>query len=134
MKDAKGTKDWDENAISKAVLDAAFAIHTELGPALLESVYEKVLAARLAKQGLQVCCQVPVSISVDGLLIEDAFRADIIVNGKVIIELKSLEALQKVHSKQLFTYLRLSGKKLGLLLNFGTLHLKDGVERIVHNL
>jgi GxxExxY protein len=75
-----------------------------------------------------------VSICVDGLLIEDAFRADIIVNDKVIIELKSLEALQKVHSKQLLTYLRLSGKKLGLLLNFGTLHLKDGVERIVHNL
>lgn len=128
------TKDWDENAISKAVLDAAFAMHTELGPALLESVYEKVLAARLAKQGFQVGCQVPVSIRVDGLFIEDAFRADIIVNNKVIIELKSLEALQKVHSKQLLTYLRLSGKKLGLLLNFGSLHLKDGVERIVNNL
>ncbi len=133
-KGAKDTKDWDENAISKVVLDVAFALHTELGSGLLESVYERVLAVRLAREGFEVCCQVPVPIHIEGLAIDDAFRADMIVNNKVIVELKSVEALQKIHSKQLLSYLRLSGKKLGLLLNFGALQLKNGIERIAHNL
>lgn len=133
-KGGKDEKDWDENALSKAVLDAAFALHTELGPGLLESVYERVLAIRLSRQGFDVRCQAPVTICLEGITIEDAFRADILVNDKVILELKSVESLQKVHSKQLFSYLRLSGKKLGLLLNFGSLHLKDGIERISNNL
>lgn len=100
----------------------------------MESVYEQVLALRLTRQGFHIRCQAPVAIQVDGLPIEDAFRADIIVNDKLILELKSVEMLQKVHSKQLFSYLRLSGKKLGLLLNFGALHLKNGIERISNNL
>ena len=133
-KGGKDGKDWDENALSKAVLDTAFSLHTELGPGLLESVYERVLAIRLVRQGFEIHCQVPVAIQIEGITIEDAFRADMIVNNKLILELKSVEALQKIHSKQLFSYLRFSGKKLGLLLNFGALHLKDGIERISHNL
>jgi GxxExxY protein len=124
----------EEDVLAKRVLDEAFRLHTELGPGLLESVYEQVLAARLRKTGLQVETQKTIPIVVDDLTIPDAFRADLIVGGKLIVELKSVEEMKPVFAKQLLTYLRLSGLKLGLLLNFGAPSLKNGVERVANNL
>ena len=124
----------EEDILAKQVLDEAFRLHTELGPGLLESVYEQVLAARLRKTGLQVETQKTIPIVVDDLTIPDAFRADLVVGGKLIVELKSVEEMKPVFAKQLLTYLRLSGLKLGLLLNFGAPSLKNGVERVANNL
>ena len=120
----------EEDVLAKRVLDEAFRLHTELGPGLLESVYESVLAARLRKAGLQVETQKTIPIVVDDLTIPDAFRADLVVGGKLIVELKSVEEMKPVFAKQLLTYLRLSGLKLGLLLNFGAPSLKNGIERV----
>ncbi|HEY1663056.1 MAG TPA: GxxExxY protein [Verrucomicrobiae bacterium] len=116
------------------ILDAAFKVHTRTGPGLLESVYEIILAHELRKAGLQVERQAPIPIRYDELTFDEGFRADLRVEGKVIVELKSIEQLIKVHSKQVLTQLRLSGCKLGLLLNFGEIHLKNGIERIVNGL
>jgi len=124
----------EEDKIARSILDHSFQIHTELGPGLLESVYEKVLAHRLEKAGWNVKTQVPVPIVVDGLELPEGFRADLIVNDKVIVELKSTEETKKLFAKQLLTYLRLSKLKLGLLINFGNGHLKDGIERVVNGL
>jgi GxxExxY protein len=124
----------EEDVLAKRVLDEAFRLHTELGPGLLESVYEQVLAARLRKAGLQVETQTTIPIVVDDLTIPDAFRADLVVGGKLIVELKSVEEMKPVFAKQLLTYLRLSGLKLGLLLNFGAPSLKNGIERVANNL
>jgi GxxExxY protein len=124
----------DVNAISKEVFDAALKVHQTLGPGLLESVYEKVLAKELSERGLSVKCQEAVSITYEGEEIGVAFKADIIVNDLVILELKSVEELNKLHSKQLFTYLKLSNKSLGLLLNFGAPLIKNGIVRVVNNL
>jgi GxxExxY protein len=123
-----------ENILAKKVLDEAFRVHTELGPGLLESVYEQVLAHRLQKAGHRVDIQKPVAIEVDGLSIPDAFRTDLMIDDLLIIELKSVDQLKPVFAKQLLTYLRLSRLKLGLLINFGALRLKDGIERISNNL
>jgi GxxExxY protein len=123
-----------ENQLSKAILDAAFKVHTKTGPGLLEMVYEVALAHELRKQGLNVLRQVAIPITYDELTFDEGFRADLLVNGKVIVELKSVEQLQRVHSKQVLTQLRLSGHKLGLLINFGEVRLKDGIERIVNGL
>jgi len=123
-----------ENAIGKEVVDAAVQVHRALGPGLLETVYEVVLARELEKRGLRVERQVPVPILYGGLRFEEGFRADIIVEGKVILELKSVEQLSKVHSKQVLTYLKLKGLQLGYLLNFGANLMKDGIERIVNGL
>jgi GxxExxY protein len=123
-----------ENELSKMILDAAFKVHTRTGPGLLESVYEIILAHELRKAGLQVERQAPIPIRYDELTFDEGFRADLRVEGKVIVELKSIEQLIKVHSKQVLTQLRLSGCKLGLLLNFGEIHLKNGIERIVNGL
>jgi GxxExxY protein len=109
----------DENAIATHVVDAAFRIHRELGPGLLETIYELVLARELKKRGFKVERQVPVPIVFDGVRFEEGFRADIIVQGKVLLELKSVEELTRVHAKQVFTYLKLKGLKLGFVLNFG---------------
>ena len=124
----------EEDVLAKRVLDEAFRPHTELGPGLLESVYEQVLAARLGKAGLRVEAQKSISIVVDDLTIPEAFRADLIIEGKLIVELKSVEEMKPVFAKQLLTYLRLSGLKLGLLLNFGAPSLKNGIERVANNL
>lgn len=124
----------EEDVLAKRVLDEAFRLHTELGPGLLESVYEQVLAARLRKGGLRVEAQKSVSIVVDDLTISEAFRADLVIEGKLIVELKSVEEIKPVFAKQLLTYLRLSGLKLGLLLNFGAPSLKNGIERVANNL
>ncbi len=123
-----------ENEIASVVVDSALKVHRKLGPGLLESVYERVLAYELEKQGLTVVRQEPIAISYDGLVIDDAFRVDLVVDGELIIELKSLERVERVHKKQLLTYLRLSDKRLGLLINFGAPLLKEGQFRIVNGL
>ncbi len=123
-----------ENEISRFVVDAAIAIHRELGPGLLESVYEILLADELARKGLKVERQVPVPFEFRGRRFDEGFRADIVVDDKVILELKSIESLHDAHKKQLLTYLRATGKKLGLLLNFGEATMKSGIVRIVNGL
>src|SRR5262245_26244022 len=115
-----------ENELSRIILNAAFKVHTKMGPGLLETVYEVSLAYELRKQGLVAERQVPILIRYDELVFDEGFRADLLVERKVIVELKSVEQLAKVHSKQLLTQLRLSERKLGLLINFGEVHLKDG--------
>ena len=121
-----------ENEIAKHILDAAFLVHTKLGPGVFESVYEVLLAYELQKNGLTVERQKPMSITYDGVRFNEAFRSDLVVNGRVIAELKSVEALSAVLAKQLLTQLRLSGLKLGLLINFGEAHLKNGIRRIIN--
>jgi GxxExxY protein len=121
----------NENEIAKQILDAAFAVHTKLGPGLFESVYEVVMAYELKRRGLTAERQKPMPIVYDSIRFDEAFRSDMVVNGKVITELKSLETLLPVHAKQLLTQLRLSGLKLGLLINFGEAHLKNGIKRII---
>jgi GxxExxY protein len=123
-----------ENQLSKIVLDAAFKVHTRLGPGLLESVYEVTLAHELRKAGLRVDRQVAIPVRYDELTFDEGFRADLLVEGRVIVELKSVEQLVRVHSKQLLTQLRLSDRKLGLLINFGEVRLKNGIERVVNGL
>lgn len=123
-----------ENEIAREVVDAAFHIHKALGPGLLESVYEAVLARELEKRGLSVVRQQPVPIVFGGLRFDEGFRADLIVKEKVIIELKSVEQIAPVHKKQLLTYLRLADKRLGLLINFGSAVIKEGISRIVNGL
>ena len=123
-----------ENEIARIVVDAAIHVHRALGPGLLESVYERILEHELQKRGLLVERQVPVPVIYDGLTFDDGFRADLIVSGLVIVELKSIETLAPVHSKQLLTYLKLTGKKLGLLINFGEVLLKNGIHRVVNGL
>lgn len=123
-----------ENEIANIVMDAAFQLHRELGPGLLESVYGVILARTLTDRGLVVERQVPVPIRFQEIVFDEGFRADLIVAQKVIIELKSVERLQPVHSKQLLTYLRLTGCRLGLLINFGGNLMKDGFKRIVNGL
>lgn len=123
-----------ENEIANVIMDAAFSIHRELGPGLLESVYEVILARKLTDMGFTVERQVPVPIQFQEIVFDEGFRADIFVERKVIIELKSIERLQPVHSKQLLTYLRLSGCRLGLLINFGENLLKDGFKRVANGL
>ncbi len=130
----ESAKLWTENGISKDIVDAALEIHKELGPGLLESVYEVLLADELRRRGLHVERQVPVPITFRGRAFTEAFRADLIVEGKVCVELKSVESLSKSDPKQLRTYLRLLGFKLGLLINFNAQLLKDGIIRIVNGL
>ena len=124
----------DENSIGKAVVDAAVAVHRELGPGLLESVYEIILSHELRERGLNVERQVPIRIEYKGIFFNEGFRADIIVENKVIIELKSLESVNNAHKKQVLTYLKLTDMKLGYLLNFGEAYMKHGITRIVHGL
>ncbi len=123
-----------ENEIGKIVVDVAIAVHKALGPGLFEIVYEVVLTHELKKHGLAVDRQVPVSIEYDGIEFDEGFRADIFIEKKVILELKSVESINNVYKKQLLTYLRLSEMKLGFLLNFGEALMKDGIIRIVNNL
>lgn len=120
-----------DDELLRSVLDAAFKIHTKLGPGLLESVYESVLAYELDQLGLGVRRQVVVPIRYEGLVFEEGFRSDLVIEDQVIVELKSLEKLAPVHAKQVLTQLRLSGRRLGLLINFGELHLRDGIKRLV---
>jgi len=123
-----------ENEVAKIVVDAAFKIHTALGPGLLESVYEVVLARELVKRGLRAERQLPVKILYDGVMFDEGFRMDLLVEGVVLVELKSVEQIAPVHKKQLLTYLRLADKRLGLLINFGEELIKNGISRVVNGL
>jgi GxxExxY protein len=123
-----------ENEIGTIVVSAAIQVHRALGPGLLESVYEVVLAHELEQRGLQVERQVIVPIVYQGIQFNEGFKADIIVNEKVVIELKSVEHVTSAHKKQIQTYLRLTGCKLGYLLNFGEALMKEGITRAVNGL
>ncbi len=123
-----------ENELSKIIVNTCYNIHLELGPGLLESVYEEVLYYELINQGLQVERQKPIPLVWKDIKMGIGFRADLIVENKVIIELKSVEAIAPVHPKQLLTYLKITDMKLGLLINFNEKLIKDGITRIVNNL
>jgi GxxExxY protein len=122
----------NENEIGKIVVDAAVELHKELGPGLLETVYEVLLAHELQKRGLVVERQVPITIKYHGIEFIEGFRADLIIDKKVIIELKSVESISDAHKKQVLTYLKLTNLKLGYLLNFGEALMKDGISRIIN--
>ena len=122
------------NEISGAVVDAAIHIHSALGPGLLESVYEVLLAHELKQRGLHVERQVPVPIQYMGIQFEEGYRLDLLIEDLVVVEIKSVEEVTAVHKKQLLTYLRLAEKPLGLLLNFNVNLMKDGITRIVNGL
>ena len=123
-----------ENAIAKEIVDAAFRVHTALGPGLLESVYDTVLAYELDRRGLRTVRQQVIPVVYENVRIDVGFRADLVVEDKVIVEVKSVELLAAVHKKQLLTYLRLADKRLGLLINFQVALIKDGITRIVNGL
>jgi len=119
---------------TEKIIGSAIRLHQTLGPGLLESVYEMILARDLERSGIKVERQKPVSFEYDGLWFDDAFRVDLLIEGAVVVELKSVEKLASVHSKQLLTYLRLLDLPVGLLLNFGAATLKDGLHRVVNHL
>ncbi|WOE75669.1 GxxExxY protein [Alterisphingorhabdus coralli] len=115
------------------VLDCAFDIHKRLGPGLLESVYESILADKLSRIGHKIDRQKPVKVIFDGVEADNGFRADLIINDLLLIELKSVEQLLPVHSKQTLTYIRLLNMKLGLLINFGAPTFREGIKRVANN-
>ena len=122
------------NEISGQIVDAAIKVHTALGPGLLESAYQGCLAYELRKRGLKVEVQLGLPVVYDDVNIEVGYRIDLLVEDRVIVELKSVDKIAPIHQAQLLTYLRLSDKRLGLLINFNVLHLKDGIKRMVNNL
>lgn len=124
----------NENEISKIIVNTAYEIHVKFGPGLLESVYEEVMFYELNAYGFKVERQKAIPVVWANLKMPLGFRADLIINNKVIIELKSVEAIAPVHPKQLLTYLKLTGLKLGLLINFNEALIKNGITRIVNNL
>jgi len=130
----KNTNMKIENKLVTVILDACFKIHRNLGPGLFESVYEHILNYELSKLGLKTLTQVPVPVVWKDIKMDKGFRADIIVESKVIIEIKSVETINPVHQKQLLTYLRLTNTKLGLLINFNEALLKNGIQRVVNGL
>lgn len=123
-----------ENEISGIIIDCALKIHKKLGPGLLESVYRAALAYELRKRGLKVLTEQPIPAIYEDVRLELGFRADLLVENKVIVETKSIEALAPIHGKVLLTYLRLADKKLGLLINFNVELIKNGIKRVVNNL
>lgn len=123
-----------ENEIATIIVDAAYKIHTRLGPGLLESVYETTLAYELAKRGLLMRRQQAMPVIYESVRMDIGFRADLVVANRVIVEIKSIDAISPVHRKQLLTYLRLTDKRLGLLINFNVELIKDGITRVVNNL
>lgn len=127
-------KVYSENEISKIIVDCCYQIHTKLGPGLLESVYETILCFELIQNGLKVERQKPIPVLWDNLKMDIGFRCDMVVEDIVIVEIKSVEKIAAVHPKQLLTYLRITNKKLGLLINFNEPLIKNGIVRIVNNL
>src|SRR5436190_8249994 len=123
-----------ENEVAKQVVDVAYKIYTGFGPGLLESVYETIMAYELQKRGLQVIRQQPIQVVYEDIRMELGFRADLIIENRVVVEVKSVEAIAPVHKKQLLTYLRLTDKSLGLLTNFNVDLIKDGITRVVNGL
>jgi len=124
-------KDIDE--ISGEVLDVSIKLHRELGPGLMESVYESILGAKLERCGYSVDRQKPIDIQYDGLIFKAAFRIDLLVEGRLLVEIKSIDRIGAVHAKQLLTYLRLTKQPVGLLINFGGATLREGFRRLVNN-
>lgn len=123
-----------ENKIATLILDACFKIHRKLGPGLFESVYEEILAYEFEQMELSFQRQVPIPVIWDDVKLDQGYRADLIIEEKVIIEVKSIETIAPVHHKQILTYLKLTDLRLGLLINFNTVLLKDGIQRIANNL
>jgi GxxExxY protein len=123
-----------ENEVAKQPVDVAFKIHTTFGPGLLESIYETIMAYELQKRGLRVVRQLAIPVVYESIRMDLGFRADLIIESKVVIEIKSVEAIAPVHKKQLLTYLRLTDKRLGLLINFNVELIKDGITRVVNGL
>lgn len=123
-----------ENELSKIIVDCAFKIHTKLGPGLLESVYVAALVYELTNRGLKTSFEHPIPVIYETVKLEVGFRADLIVADRVIVEVKSIEALAPIHGKVLLTYLRLADKRLGLLINFNVDLIKNGIRRVVNNL
>jgi len=123
----------DIEQISGDVVDVALRLHRELGPGLLESVYEAILASKLAAMGYRVARQLPIDIEFDDLRFEAAFRIDLLVEDRLLVEIKSVERLSAAHGKQLLTYLRLTKQPVGLLINFGGATLKEGLRRVVND-
>jgi GxxExxY protein len=128
------SKPLNENQLAKIIVDAAFEIHSTLGPGLLESVYEVILAAELKSRGLRVQRQVAVPVTWKGIHFVEGYRLDLVIEDKVLVETKSIEGIEPVHKKQLLTYLRLMDKRLGLLINFNTELIRDGISRVVNGL
>jgi GxxExxY protein len=126
-------RERDLERIIADAIDCGFAIHERLGPGLLESAYEQLLVQSLAKRGYRMERQKPIRLCFDDIVIEDAYRVDLLVDGQLIIKLKSVEKLAPVHGKQLLTYLRITGRPVGLLLNFGEYLFKSGIRRIINN-
>jgi len=122
----------DDDKLCTMVLAAAFRVHARLGPGLLESVYQRVLAYELTKGGLSVEVQKSIPIAYDELIFDEGYRADLIIENRVLLELKSVETLLPVHAKQVLTYIRLSNLRLGYLLNFGEARLKTGIKRLIN--
>ncbi|HVM38056.1 MAG TPA: GxxExxY protein [Sphingomicrobium sp.] len=122
----------DIEELARVAVDCGFHIHKKLGPGLLESVYEAVLAARLERSGLRVERQKPIAIEFEDLVIADGFRADLVIDDRLIVEVKSVERTAPIHAKQLLTYLRLTEQPLGLLMNFGCETFREGVKRVVN--
>ena len=123
-----------ENELTKIVIGESIKVHSQLGPRLLESVYLESLSFRLINEGLRIQKQKPIPVVIDGVKLECGFRCDLFVEDKLIIEVKAIDALSDIHLAQVLTYLKLTGVKLGLLINFNVLRLKDGVRRVVNNL
>jgi GxxExxY protein len=123
-----------ENEIAREIVDAAYRVHSTLGPGLFESVYEAALAFELQKKGLRALTQQPLPVIYESICIHSGYKADLIVEDTVIVEVKAIEALAPVHRKQLLTYLKLSKKRLGLLINFDVVLIRDGIKRIVNGL
>ena len=123
-----------ENEIATIIVDAAYTIHVKTGPGLLESAYEAMLVYELRKRGLNVLQQVPLPVIYDGVELEAGYRVDLIVEDKVLVELKSVEKVLLVHRKQLLTYLRMADKRLGLLINFGSDTIKKGISRVANGM
>ena len=121
----------DRNEISGAIVDAAMKVHSALGPGLLESAYTACLRHELIKRGLRVASEVPVPVVYDGIKLEAGYKLDLLVEDTVVVELKAIEALAPIHQAQIISYLKLAGKPIGLLINFHSLHLKDGIKRFV---
>jgi GxxExxY protein len=119
------------NEISGAVVDSAMKVHTALGPGLLESVYQTCLVHELRKRGFRTATQLPLPVNYDGERMDLGFRIDILVENTVVIEIKAVDAIHPVHLAQVITYLKLSGKNVGLLINFNVVHLRDGIRRMV---
>ena len=122
----------NEEEIGSLIVDTAVYVHKKLGPGLFENVYEVILSKLLSRKGLNVQRQVPVPIDFEGDHFSEGFRIDLLINGKVIIELKSVEKITAIHKKQLLTYLKLTNTKLGFILNFGAETMKDGIKRIIN--